>query len=117
MSSLKFSFLFCSIWFLTNPMFCSIAENNHLIKTPILQQSEGGGIIVMDDVIMAITLNNAQDYMTNVMVLNANQDIVFQNNSCNSHSCSFDLSSLNKGSYTVIVNTNQKDAFAATISL
>lgn len=81
------------------------------------QKIKGGGTIVMTDVIMAVTVNNSQDPILKILVLNSSKETVFQENGCGSHYCSFDLSPLISGNYTVTVLTEQGDSFSASIQL
>lgn len=75
---------------------------------------EGGGIIVMDDIIMAITVHNDQDLIAQVVV-SRNDIVVFHSNECNSNDCTFDLSELEKGNYTATVYTEKGNVFSAPI--
>ncbi|MFK7795802.1 MAG: hypothetical protein AB8E82_00005 [Aureispira sp.] len=68
----------------------------------------------MDDIIMAITVYDDQDSITEVVV--RRDDIVhFHSNQCNSNDCTFDLSELEKGNYTAIVYTEKGNVFSAPI--
>lgn len=78
---------------------------------------KGGGTIVMSDIIMAVTVNDSQDPVQNVVVLNAVNEPVFQGSGCGSHQCSYDLSSVASGSYTAVVYTEQGDSFSENIQL
>ncbi|MGH1336556.1 MAG: hypothetical protein ACRBFS_10540 [Aureispira sp.] len=74
----------------------------------------GSGIIVMDDIIMAVTVNDSQDTIHEVVILNEGAT-VFQASGCGSNHCTFDLSELEAGSYRVVVYTEQGDSFSAPI--
>lgn len=116
MSLLKFSFLFCIILSVITSNSYGKTLNPLSTLTSISTAIKGGGIIVMDDVIMAITINNPSDKITEVTVLNSNQEVVFQDFSCTSNQCSFNLSFLESGAYTVIVHTQQNDSFTGEIN-
>ena len=111
MSLLKFRFLLC--------ILCSASLNsygvNSQLQQPIYRAIEGGGIIVMDDVILAITLHNPSDQIAQVQIFNDKQELVFESTTCSSNHCSFNLSMLEKGIYAVVVSTNQNDSFSAEV--
>ena len=114
MSFFKVKLLICIVFF-TIPI---VIYSNSFIgvnsKPPITSQIEGTGIIVMDDIIMAVTVNDSQDPIHEVVVLSRDTS-VFQANGCGSNYCTFNLSELEAGSYTVIVYTEQGDSFSAPI--
>lgn len=111
MSLLKFSFLLC-VLFTAN---LNSYGGNNPVPQPIYNAVEGGGIIVMDDVILAITLHNPSDQIAQVKIFNEEQELVFENTTCSSSNCTFNLSMLERGIYTVVVSTNQQDSFNAQI--
>lgn len=114
MSFLKFQFLvlLSVALFATRPTSLGIQAQ---YESPFPSAIKGGGSIIMADVILAITLNNPEDHITYFQVVNANQELVLQGESCGSSSCEHDLSSLSPGSYTVNVHTEQNDSFSGVI--
>ena len=117
MSILKFSFLFF-ILFATNPIsYGSISANKNLVYYPIPNTTTEGGVIVMDDVIMAITLNDENDNIIKIEIVDAYQELVLEEGSCGDYHCTHDLSVLSFGSYTVTVFTENNDSFSSGIEL
>jgi hypothetical protein len=96
-------------------------SDNTLVEDVLLsihqQKIEGGGTIVMTDIIMAVTVNNPQDPILKILVLNSIKEPIFQEDGCGSYHCSFNLSTFVSGNYTVIVFTEQGDSFSASIQL
>lgn len=116
MSLLKFSFLFFILLSASTSNSYGHIPSNLNTSTSITNAIKGGGIIVMDDVIMAVTVYDPSDKIFQITVFNAQQEVVFQDNSCSNNQCSFNLSSLQSGVYTVRVDTHQNDLFTGEIS-
>jgi len=116
MSLLKFHYLLTII--LTTAVF-SASTAHELSKTYVhpspIPHNIAGGIIVMDDVILAITVNNPSDIIADITIMLPDQTIVFQSEGCNSNNCTFDLSELDRGVYSVVVHTQEGESFSGQI--
>ena len=111
----KSKFLLCIALCATSLINSANASVNTDKQAIHQQKVEGGGTIVMTDIIMAVTVYNDQDHIYKVVVLNSENEPVFQENGCGSNQCSFDLSTVASGNYTAVVYTEQGGSFSATI--
>lgn len=75
------------------------------------------GDIVMTDVIMAVTVNEGEGSIHNVVVSSLNGEPVYQENGCGTNHCLFDLSGITPGTYFAIAYTEQGGSISATIQL
>lgn len=114
MTFLNFYFLLCIGIFTTAPAI----DSSQITKPKLpISVATGGGSIVITDVIMLITLNNSNDIINTVQVIDMTDQLVLEVNSCGSYQCEYDLSLLDSGSYTIIVNTEKNDSFSSLIEL
>ena len=80
-------------------------------------QTKTDGGIVMTDVIMAVTVNDEEDIIQNVVVLSLNGEPVYQKDGCGTNHCTFNLSGVAPGTYLAIAYTEQGSSISATIQL
>ena len=97
------------------PSTHGLVEPSLFVGQTINCHPNGGGTIVMDDIILAVTVNDAQDDVQQVLVKSLQGTVVFQAGGCGSNHCTYNLSALAEGTYNVVVTTQSGDQFSDQI--
>lgn len=116
MTFLKFYFLLCSSLFITVSKI-DFSQMEESTLSYFHTTSAEGGSIVITDVIMLITLNNPNDNINTVQIMDITNQLILEINLDGNNQCTYDLSSLESGSYTVSVSTEKNDYFSSLIEL
>lgn len=110
-------FLFLCIALFSAAPYTYGTLNANASKSSIEAPIPGGGNIIMADYIIALTLNDVNDNITAIQILDADGQVVYDEESCGSYHCTHNLSSLESGNYTVTVFTEKNDTFSGGIKI
>lgn len=114
---MRFSKFFCLLLLAVFTASSAFSESITPTQLTSNYKVEGGGSIVMEDYIIAMTLNDSDDNIRKFTIQNANGQLVLEAVGCGSDHCENDISSLGSGTYMVTVYTEKNDRFIGMVEL